>query len=106
MKYQSQVRVLGMKFSKGTLDNGTAYDSTKVYAEVAMDTSKANAVGTAAGEFAMGDSTEFQKYKHLPFPFDGVGDFEIVTNGKTAKTVLHSIKPIEPVKPLAGSKVS
>lgn len=92
---------MGMKSSKGTLDNGTSFDSTKVYVEVAMDESKGNAKGSAVGEFSMGTAAEFEKFKHLPFPFRGIGDFEVVTNGKTSKTVLHGIKPVETSKKAA-----
>jgi len=100
MKFTSEVLVMGMKFSKGEFE-GNAYDSTKVYVEVAMDDSKETAKGSACAEYTMGTSAEFGKYKHLPFPFRGVGEFEVVTNGKTSKTVLHSIKPVEAAKKAA-----
>lgn len=99
MKFQTEVIVTGMKASKGTLENGTAYDSTKVYVEVAMDDSKGNAKGNAVAEYTMGTAAEFDKYKHLPFPFKGVADLEVLTNGKTSKTVMHTVKPVEQAKP-------
>lgn len=94
MKFQSEVAVVGMKSSKGQMENGTAYDSTKVYALVDMDTSKGTALGQSAGEFTLGTSDEFNKFKHLPFPFRAIAEMEIVTNGKTSKTVMHGLKPI------------
>jgi len=94
MKFQSQIRVVGMKASKGSLDNGTAYDSTKVYALVDMDNSKGNSLGQSAAEFTLGTSDEIEKFKKLPFPFDAIADMEMVTNGKSSKTVMHGLKPV------------
>jgi hypothetical protein len=92
MKFQTEVTVVGMRSSKG-LYEGTAYDSTKVYAMTELDTSKGNAKGQSVAEYTFGDSTEFDKFKHLPFPFKAVADMEIVSNGKTQKTVVVGIKP-------------
>jgi hypothetical protein len=94
MRFKSEVKVLGMKSSKGAMDNGMTFDSTKVYTETPLDESKGNAKGYAVGEFTLGTSTEFDKYKHLSFPFDATADLEIVTNGKTQKTVMHSLTPV------------
>ncbi|KVD29390.1 hypothetical protein WI84_01770 [Burkholderia ubonensis] len=93
MRFKSDVKVLGMKSSKGQMDNGTTFDSTKVYTETALDDSKGTAKGFAVAEFTLGTSAEFDKYKHLPFPFDATAELEIVTNGKTQKTVMHSLAP-------------
>lgn len=93
MKFVSHVKVLGMKASKGQMDNGTGFDSTKVYTETQLDDSKGTAKGFAVAEFTLGTSAEFEKYKHLPFPFEGEAEFEIVTNGKTQKTLMHALKP-------------
>jgi hypothetical protein len=94
MKFQSNIRVVGMKASKGTLDDGTVYDSTKVYALVDMDASKGNALGQCSSEFTLGKSDELRKFEKQPFPFDALADMEIVTNGKTSKTVMHGLKPV------------
>jgi len=75
------------------MENGTAFDSTKVYTETALDDSKGTAKGFAVAEFTLGLSSEFDKYRHLPFPFDAEAEFELVTNGKTQKTVMHSLTP-------------
>jgi hypothetical protein len=94
MKFQTEITVVGMKASKGEFE-GKGYDSTKLYALVDMDASKGTAKGQATAEYTFGDSTEFEKFKHLPFPFKAVADVEIVTNGKTQKTVVASLKPVE-----------
>ena len=102
MKFNTQVKVLGMKANKGTMDNGQAYDSTKVFVETALDGSKGNAKGFAVAEYALGLSAEFDKYKHLPFPFMADATVEIMTTGKVQKTVLSELRPIEMVKQKAA----
>ena len=94
MKFTQRIQVVGMKASKGTLENGTPYDSTKVYALVDLDASKGTAKGMASSEFSLGTSEEFLKFKHLPFPFEADSDMQNVTNGKTQKTVMHTLVPV------------
>ena len=100
MKFKSEVTVLGMKSSKGSFE-GTDYDSTKVYVLTDLDASKGTAVGSSAAEYVLGKSDEFGKYKHLPFPVKGMADLEIVTNGKTQKTVMHGFVPTDRAQPAA-----
>ena len=50
MKFTQRIHVVGMKSSKGTLENGTGYDSTKVYALVDLDASKGTAKGMASSD--------------------------------------------------------
>jgi len=104
MKFTSTIKVTGMKFSKGTMDNGQAFDSTKVFVETELDSSKDTAMGTACAEYGLGKAEEYQKYKHLAdsFPFMALADMEIVTNGKTQKTVIHSLRPVESAKSAAS----
>lgn len=94
MKFQSEVTVIGMKRSKGQLENGTAYDSTKVYALTDLDGTKGDAKGQFGAEFNMGTSDEFAKYASIPFPFKAVADMEIIGNGKSSKTIMVSLKPV------------
>lgn len=93
MKFVQTIHVVGMKASKGTLENGNGYDSTKVYALVDLDASKGTAKGMSSAEFNLGTSVEFDKFKHLPFPFEASADMELVTNGKATKTVMHTLTP-------------
>ena len=82
-----------MKASKGQLENGTGYDSTKVYALIGLDDSKGTAKGMSATEFNLGTSAEYESYKHLSFPFTAEVEMEMVSNGKTMKTVMHKLTP-------------
>ena len=97
MKFVTDITVVGMKSSKGEFE-GKAFDSTKVYALIDLDISKGTAKGQAVAEYTFGDSTEFDKFKHLPFPFKAAADVEIVSNGKTQKTVVMGIKPVAQAK--------
>jgi hypothetical protein len=100
MKFSSTIKVTGMKYSKGMMDNGQSFDSTKVFVETELDASKDTAMGTACAEYNLGKAEEYQKYKHLAglFPFMAVADMEIVTNGKTQKTIIHALKPVDTAK--------
>lgn len=93
MRFTTEVQVLGMKSSKGSMDNGQTYDSTKAYIVTPLDSSKGTAKGMAAGEYNIGTSEEFAKYEKLPFPFVAKADMEIVSNGKASKTIVHSLVP-------------
>ncbi|MCJ0765327.1 hypothetical protein [Variovorax terrae] len=96
MKLQARLLVTGMKKSKGVLENGQPYDSTKVYAMTELDDSKGNGMGSATVEYALGTSEEFDKMKHLAasFPIECDAEIEIVTNGKVQKTVIAALRPV------------
>ena len=100
MQFESKVNVLGMKANKGTLDSGQAYESTKVYIETPLDESRGNARGYAVAEYTLGKAEEFEKYKILPFPFEGIANFEIVTTGKVQRTVIVDLRPANVDKPI------
>lgn len=100
MKFNSDVTVVGMKGSKGEFE-GTKYDSTKVYVETSLDESKGTAKGVSTVEYSFGSAEEFEKFKHLNFPFVAVAEMEIVTTGKAQKTVMLGLKPKAQVKQAA-----
>ena len=99
MKFQARNTIMGMKASKGKMDNGNEFDSAKMYSLVDMDASKGTAKGQAVAEHNIGKAEEFDKFKHLPFPFDADVDFEIVTNGSTQKTVVTKVVPVARSQP-------
>lgn len=101
MRFTTQIKVLGMKASKGTMENGTAFDSTKVYVETELDASRGNAKGFAGVEYNFGLAEEFNKFKHLNFPFMAEATVEIVTTGKAQKTQLVDLRPAEMAKKAA-----
>jgi hypothetical protein len=97
MSFVAQMKVTGMKASKGDME-GVAYDSTKVYVETGFDESKGTARGFATAEYSFGKSDEYEKYKHLPFPFMAECEIEFVTSGRVQKTIMKSIKPLAAAK--------
>ena len=101
MKFQSEITVYGMKPSKGQLDNGQTFDSTKVFTLVDLDTRKGEGSGQAGHEYPFNDSTEYDKFKLLPYPFKATADFEIVTSGKQQRTIIVGLRPVanQPVSP-------
>ncbi len=99
MRFQANIRIMGAKRSKGSMDNGQAYDSTKLFVEMDLDDSKGDAKGKSAQDYAWGTSENYGKIGHLAFPFDAVGTFDQITTGKMMKTVLVDIKPTAAVKP-------
>lgn len=74
--------ILGVKRSKGTLDNGKSYDSTKLYIQTPMKESQ-DQMGFSVSELNWGDSTNFDKFKGVQFPTSAQITYELVTNGKT-----------------------
>lgn len=94
MKFTTQIEVVGMKGSKGTLENGQTYDSTKVYALIDLDDSKGMAKGKAVAEYSYGTSAEYESFKHNPFPLMCEATVEIVTTGRAQKTTIVDLKPV------------
>ena len=97
MQFKTQIIVTGAKRSKGEFD-GTAYDSTKIYTSTSLDTSKGDAVGEAGSEYAWGLSDNFNKIASLQFPFQAEATMEIVSNGKSNKTIMLDLKPVQQAK--------
>lgn len=92
MQFQTQMKIVGAKFSKGTLDNGQHYDSTTLYVEVPLDDSKGNACGICTSEFKWGTSDNYKLIEAQKLPLTVNATLEIVTSGKLQKTQLVGIK--------------
>jgi len=92
MEFKQEVVVTGIKRFKGEVD-GKNYDSFKVFVQVALDESKGTAKGFATEEFNAGDSSEYDKWAHLPFPLKADATFQMVTSGKVTKMQIVSVMP-------------
>lgn len=105
MKLQARLMITGMKRSKGTLESGQPYDSTKVYAMTDLDDRKGNGMGAATVEYGFDTSEEFSKFEHLAksFPLVCDAEIEIVTNGRVQSTVINSLMPVSQAKPQAAA---
>ncbi|ERE14014.1 hypothetical protein [Pseudogulbenkiania ferrooxidans] len=101
MQFQTQLKILGAKRFKDTVD-GTLYDTTKLFVEVNLNDNNGNAVGSASSEMQWGTSDNFAKISALSFPFLALCDMEMVTNGKTTKTVINDLRPVTAAKPSAS----
>ncbi len=85
--------LLGAKRSKGTLDNGKTYNSTKLYIQTPMKESM-DQIGFAVAEYNWGDSSNFDKLKGLQYPCQADFSFEIVTSGKTSQIIVVDVLPL------------
>lgn len=98
MKFTQTLTVVGIKGNKGTLDNGTAYDSTKLIVLTDLDDSKGNQLGQETTSYTFGTSEEFHKLKHLPLPFDVEAQIQLINsmgaNGQVTRAKVLNIKPI------------
>lgn len=92
MQFQTQMKIVGAKCSKGVLDNGQAYDSTTLFIEVPLDDSKGNACGFCTSEFRWGTSENYKLVEAQKMPLTVNATLEIVTSGKMQKTQLIGIK--------------
>lgn len=92
MQFKQQVTVTGIKRFKGEVE-GKNYDSFKLFVQVPLDDSKGTAKGYATEEFNAGDSTEYDKWKHLTFPLEADATYQMVTTGKMTKIQIADVKP-------------
>lgn len=93
MEFQQRVTVTGVKRSKGVLDSGQAYDSTKAFVVLPMDASKGDAAGSSAEPFTIGTSDVFAAWAKLPFPVEADATMEIVTSGSSTRIQIRAIVP-------------
>ncbi|MEW4339137.1 hypothetical protein [Chromobacterium vaccinii] len=93
MQFQAQLKIIGAKRFRDTVD-GTLYDNTKLFVEVSLNDNNGNAVGSASSEMQWGTSENFAKISSLQFPFMAQCQMEMVTNGKTNKTVITDLRPV------------
>lgn len=98
MEVKQEVIVHGVKASKGTLDDGKTYDSTVFHIEADLKGgANGGAIGKVTTPYKFGDSSEFDKWKHLAhsLPVKAVGVFEIQATGKgVSSLVLVDLKPM------------
>ncbi len=93
MKFTAQILVIGAKASKGEME-GTPYDHTTIYTTTQLDSKNGDAFGSAGDSYRFGKSENLEKLKGIPCPFNAEGQFEIVTTGKTSRTILLDLKPL------------
>lgn len=104
MKMNSTAVLHGIKQSKGEIE-GRPFDSTTFHlsVDIAQSTS-GESIGVVTRPFKLGDSTEFNNWKHLKkaWPLGGLlceCEFDIVAGSdNTTKLTLLAIKPAAAAK--------
>lgn len=91
MEMQATVTIRGAKLFKGTLDNGNAIDSGKVFID--NDLKGENSFGVCTFETKCTNSKIVEGIKHLPFPFIADVSITVESNGKVQSQVITAIKP-------------
>lgn len=95
--------ILGAKRSKGVLDNGTVYDSTKLYVQTAMKESP-DQVGFATAEYAWGTSDNFKQLENQKFPLQADIELDVVTNGKSTQLIVAHVELLKATAPKAPNQ--
>lgn len=91
-----QMIIMGRKRSKGTLDNGNAYDSTKLYIQTALKATK-DQDGFSVAEYTWGDSSNYAKLDGQSFPLTADVSLDIVSTGKSNQVIITDVA-LKPVK--------
>ncbi|GHD60794.1 hypothetical protein [Jeongeupia chitinilytica] len=93
MRFKTQAKVLGVKGFNGTID-GQVINQTTLFVETALDESRGTAKGFAVNEYKYKDESLFQSMKSMSYPHEAELELELVTSGRTQKTVVVGYKPI------------
>lgn len=80
MQVKSNFQILGAKSFKGDVE-GKAYDSTTLFVVMDVSERSGSAVGKNVVEMKFGQSDEFQRLKHLPFPVEAELTLNLTTKG-------------------------
>lgn len=88
------VTLLGAKRSQGRLDNGTSYDSTKIYCQIRMNPNNPDMAGYSSEEYTWGDSNNFYKLRDLKYPCTAEIELENVSNGKKSIQIVTDVIPV------------
>lgn len=102
MSYTTRELILGAKSFKGMIE-GRNFDSTTIYVQTRMDDSQGTAKGFAGASYQWGGAENFERIKHLPFPFEAELTMETVTSGNKQKQICTGFKPTQLPKDPAKS---
>lgn len=86
MQFKTEMIILGAKSSKGDF-NGKPYDSTTVFYQADLQSGE-NFVGQVGESIKWGTSFNFERIKHLSYPFTCIATMEQVSNGKSSVLIL------------------
>ena len=100
MQFKTQSIVKAMKPSKGVMENGRSYDSTKVYIETEFS-SDAEGWGNPSIQYNWGTSDNYHDFMRtygITKEFTGEVTWENQTTGNNSKLVVIDVKPNQPTK--------
>ena len=97
MNINTRVQIIGVQSNQGKMDNGMAYDYTRVIALAQLSGDKN--MGFSSVIYDYGTSGNFEKFKNMKFPFAADVECLITTTGKTQKIELLSFAPVPAAAP-------
>lgn len=97
MQVKAEATVRGAKMFKGSMDDGKAIDSGKLFVEVILKESD-NAFGMCTEPMKCTNSEVVQSIKHLTFPFIAELDIEIVSGSKGMEQTVRAVRPVQAIK--------
>jgi hypothetical protein len=103
MQVKAQATVRGAKMFKGTMDDGKAIDSGKLFVEVILKESD-NAFGMCTELMKCTNAAVVESIKHLTFPFIAELDIEMVSGSKGMEQTVRAVAPIKAIKDAVGAK--
>jgi hypothetical protein len=97
MQVKAQATVRGAKKFKGSMDDGKAIDSGKLFVEVILKASD-NAFGMCTEPMKCTDSAVVDSIKDLTFPFIAELDIDMVSGSKGMEQVVVAVRPMQSIK--------
>lgn len=93
MKFTQRIIVLGARHFNDTIE-GQKHDFTKVRVQMEVPAGSKTEIGFNSSEWPWGDSSNFSKIKHLPFPCECEMQVQATTKGFE----VVDMKPLAPAK--------
>nr|WP_315249429.1 hypothetical protein [uncultured Duganella sp.] len=97
MEVKAQATVRGAKMFKGSMDDGKAIDSGKLFVEVILKESD-NAFGMCTEPMKCKNSSVVESIKHVTFPFIAELTIDMVSGSKGLEQVVTSVHPVQAIK--------
>lgn len=89
-----KVKVTGITFFDGTLDDGKHIDSGKVFIEHLLDFRKGTAKGYSTTAYPLASSKEAKALMNHDFPLVCEVEFLTLSSNKGPKTVINALRPV------------
>jgi hypothetical protein len=97
MQMVAKATIRGAKMFKGSLDDGKAIDSGKLFVEVILKESD-NAFGMCTEPMKCKNSSVVESIKQLKFPFIAELDIEMVSGSKGMEQTVLAVRPVQAIR--------